>query len=228
MTHVSKRKRLLAIAAGSVVTLGTVGAVAIADKGSTPAPTPPSYSAASAPSSVVANEIGVFKRASTSGDRVPQQYEELHWRGEERFGANGYLSRRARLSPSGKPVYLIPGRESICMLNSSGTENFCAPQQAIAAGNANAISLCAPRSLSTNDIEIAGILPDGVQTAVTVLSNGEQSPLNVEGNVYVADFARTGPLPETIQWTDAEGKQHSASTHLPSGVATEDCEAPPK
>jgi len=109
------------------------------------------------------------------------------------------------------------------MLNMTGTENVCATAEEIANGEGTEAVLCAPTSLPASEIEIGGILPNGVQDTAVALSNGTSVPLAVTGNVFVADFPRNGPLPVAIEWQSADGKQHTASAQLPSGVATERC-----
>jgi hypothetical protein len=70
-------------------------------------------------------------------------------------------------------------------------------------------------------------VPDGASGASAVLSNGSSVPLTVAANMYFADFSRAGALPTQISWTSEDGQHQVADTHLPQGVATEDCVAPP-
>jgi hypothetical protein len=113
------------------------------------------------------------------------------------------------------------------MLNTTGTENFCATANEVETGEATEAVLCAPTSLPTSEIEIGGILPDGVTHVDMVLSNGATVPLSMEGDVYVFDAPRSSALPAEIEWESASGEHRTASAHVPPGVANEECVAPP-
>jgi hypothetical protein len=122
-------------------------------------------------------------------------------------------------------VYLIPSQQGACMFNATGVQNFCATASQIENGEAVEAALCAP-GLSTDEIELGGILPDGVYNASVTLSDGSAVPLAVEGDTYVADFPRTGPLPTELAWDTADGQRHVASADVPGSAASEDCVAP--
>lgn len=171
--------------------------------------------------------LSSLSRSQTGADALPPSVEQRGWITESRYGANRQLARRVASSPTGGSVYLIPSQLGVCMLNLAGTENLCASPSEVEAGEASEAVLCAPASLPTNDIEIGGILPDGTQNPKAILSNGATTPLRVEGNTYIADFARSGALPTAIAWESSDGRQHTAATHVPPGVASEDCVAPP-
>jgi hypothetical protein len=225
------RLRLLVFALTSTVaTLSVVAGVAIsASAGSPPisVPIPGATSAVQAPSTAITAELAILSRSKTAADTLPAVVEESQWMAERLSGGNGALARRSRLSPQGHAVYLIPSQTGVCMLNTTGTENLCATANEVENGEANEAVLCAPVSLPTDEIEIGGILPDGVRNVAMVLSNGATVPLSVEGNTYIADVSRSSALPTEIEWDSAGGQHHVASTHVPSGVAKEDCVAPP-
>lgn len=134
------------------------------------------------------------------------------------------LARRATVTPYGQSVYVVPtstGRA--CMADSDLSEVVCAGLPEIAEGRASAGNACLPDA--TTEVEIAGLLPDGAENPDVVLSDGDRTTLPVHENTYLVRFARSGPLPVRIAWTDADGT-HSATTSLPLDAGSVTC-APP-
>jgi hypothetical protein len=237
---------------GTGVMLALLAAVVtVAATSGSPAATASSSSASvvQAPSSSLVAQLGVLRRARTASDELPAVVaaslnehapippiaQKLVAAGEKyaiadrlpESGANPDLARLAGLSPHGKPVYTIPALRGVCVLTIGGAQRGCDTQEQVETGETVETVLCEPGVIPANEIEISGVLADGATDTAVVLSNGQSAPLQVTNNVYVADYPRSGPLPTTVSWTDASGKRHSASTNLPSGVATEVCAAAP-
>jgi hypothetical protein len=177
-----------------------------------------------APSSAIVAVLPILGRPRSAADALPAKFSEGFV--EQQNGANPSLARRASTSSSGDAVLLLPSQEGVCMLNTPGTESFCATATEVTMGDASEAILCAPVALPTSVVEIGGVLPEEATDARAVLSDGAGVPLTVTAGTYVADFPRTGPLPSSIEWS-AAGRRHEAPTHIPAGVATEDCVSPP-
>ncbi len=226
---VYRRRMVLGVSglvAAAVLATGVALSLAAGSSG-VPAPRPTPAPPAQTVSSAIAAELPVLNRPATPADALPAGFEgnPEHWLQEQLAGANGALARRVRVSKEGT-VYLIPSSRGVCMLNVAGPPNFCATVAELDSGEAEEAILCSS-FIPNTDIEIGGILPEGVTDPSVVLSSGISVPLSLEGNTYVADFPRSGPLPTEIKWTSADGQQHTASAHVPSSAATERCGAPP-
>lgn len=230
------------VVSAALVATGLAVAAGLTVGGSTPASS--QSNVVTTPAASLVNELAVLRRPRTSDDALPASVastlDERHpapavekalvAAGEDdtvrdrlpESGANAALSRLARRSPSGMPMYVIPSQEGLCVLTVGGSQRGCVTAEAIEGGETTEAVLCEPGALPANEIEISGILPDGVTQSVVMLSNGETAPLNVIGNVYVANFPRSGPLPVAIDWM-ANGTRHSADAHVPAGVSTEHC-----
>jgi hypothetical protein len=104
------------------------------------------------------------------------------------------------------------------------SEHFCAPTSTVLSGHAAASDSCSP-SLPSNQVEIAGILPDGAADPIVTLSDGSTAPLAAQGNVYLQQFNRSSPLPRSIEWGSGANRQ-SHSANLPPDAATLTCITP--
>jgi hypothetical protein len=219
-----QRRVLLGVSGLVVATALAIGvALAVAADSNAPPQRPQPAPVVQTVSPAITAELAILNRAATPADALPAGFEgnPYHWLQERRAGANGALARRARMSRLGV-VFLIPSSQGVCMLNVAGTENICATPGEVALGEAEEAILCSP-SLSSAEIEIGGILPDGTTTATVALSNGTTIPLAVEGNIYIADFPRSDPLPTKIEWISADGRRHTTSAHVPAAAASERC-----
>jgi hypothetical protein len=216
---------LAVIVVGLTLVVSVALSIAAGSSG-VPAPRRQAASVPQAASPAITAQLSVLARPATAADALPAGIEgnPADWLQEQRAGANGALARRTRTGRHGT-VYLIPSAAGVCMLDTAGSENLCATTAELEHGEAQEAILCSP-SVPQGQIEIGGILPDGTSDAVVVLSTGAAEPLSVEGNTYIADFPRTGPLPTAIRWISANGTQHAAPTHVPASAATEACAAP--
>lgn len=140
-------------------------------------------------------------------------------------GVNPSLSRLAFTTAAGDGVYVIPSNGGACVVDSHATISFCTPTTEILAGQDAASDDCSP-SLPSNDIEVAGLLPDSAYDPEVVLSNGQTQPLAVQGNAYLEEFARSGPLPRQITWQSSTGVQTMVDANVPSYAGTETCVTP--
>ena len=167
----------------------------------------------------LAAALGVLRQPATDANALPANLQtELG----TLPGANGSLARRAFVDAQGTSVYLIPSTSGVCLLDSTRTQSTCFSTAEVLSGDATASADCSPFLPNGNTIEIAGVVPDGASDPVTILSNGTRVPLDVEGNAYLQQFSRSGPLPSQIQWDSPSGIVTS-SAHVPTDVATEKC-----
>jgi hypothetical protein len=138
--------------------------------------------------------------------------------------AQAGLSRLAQTTPDGDDVYLVPLSDGgVCLVTSSTSEDGCAPKEAVLSGEATSSDTCSP-SVPPSQIEIAGIVPDGISDAQVTLSDGSHVPLDVVNNTYVARFARDGALPASIGWDTDEGGHRDIDALIPKDTAAMDCE----
>ena len=165
--------------------------------------------------------LGVFRRPEASSDVPPTATVKAAGFIVEHFGANPALSRLALVTSQGIPVYLSPAQDGACLFDSTGSSALCATTAQIQAGQATGGDGCSP-DLPSDQVEIAGIVPDGAKNATLTLSNGTTEPLAVKNNVYIVRTDRSAPLPTTVQWTTADGPQ-SVEAPLGPGTATTDC-----
>jgi hypothetical protein len=192
-----------------------------------PADRPAPDALAQGASPAIAAELPVLGRPTTSADKLPAGIEGkvAHWLQEEQVGANGALARKVSTARLGM-LYFIPSCRGFCLVSADGPPNICATAAELENGQAQEATLCSP-AVPNTEIEIAGVLPQGVTDPVAVLSDGSAVPLALEGDTYLADFPRRGPLPTEIGWTTADGNAKAAPTQVPTSAATEDCAAPP-
>jgi hypothetical protein len=225
-TKLGSRRAILGVLVAVLGTLSASVAIAIASNSSSvpqgrPAPAPETQ----APNVAIVSELSILNRPATAADSLPSGIvgNPSQWLNEQRVGANASLSRLAASSPSGS-IYLIPSATGVCMFDTAGTTNVCASADEVANGEAEEAILCSP-TIPSGDIEIGGVLPDGTSNPTVLLSNGSIQPLEVKSNTYSADFARSGPLPTSIEWI-AGGTKHTTATHVPSSASSETCTTP--
>ncbi|MGA2470724.1 MAG: hypothetical protein ABSG64_08555 [Solirubrobacteraceae bacterium] len=195
---------------------------------------------ATAPVSAVdpqlAANLAVFRRSADAGDALPARLQtelpgELNATpaaiGSDAVpdGINTSLSRLAMTTAGGTNVYLVASDGGVCLVASDESETFCAPTATVLQGRAVGTDTCSPE-LPSDEIEIAGILPDSASDPRLLLSDGQTQALTVQGNVYLQQFPRSSALPTQIEWTTQSGATESLPTPLPPDTATETCLIP--
>lgn len=163
-----------------------------------------------------AAQLGLFKRARTSSDVLPQDFQNALEHGMPQAGADPAESRRTTAS-DGQVAYLVPANGGVCAINTN--ELFCAPSATLA--GANAVDLCSP-TLPKGQVEVEWLLPDAAQNPIVRMSDGSSSPVDPGYNVYIKRFPLSGALPRTIEW-DLAGQHESVSAGLPADARTENC-----
>jgi hypothetical protein len=227
-THQPRRPVAFAVLAG------LVAAACLAAIGSASATASDPAQPVQAITPAVTGVLSVFARQATAADTPSAgtiQVSDLNGLASLGFApaaqANPALARLAFVTPQDASIYLIPTQDGACLVDSSGVISAaCATTAQIAAGEALASTTCSP-TLPSGDIEIAGIVPDGAQQPLVVLSDGATEDLSVENNAFVLRQARSAPLPTTVEWTTSTGSV-STPAPLPADTAAEPCvSAPP-
>ena len=226
------RRPLLALGVAGLILAAAVAAAVAAGvspiSGGTP-PEPPlsvqtPVTAVGSVAAPLTSQLAVFRRDRTNTDTLPPSVDRMMDAVMPGAGANAGLARRALVTPGGTAVYLVPSRTGLCLLNSTGSQEFCASEGAVLRGEATSSTDCSP-TLPSDVVEVAGILPDGASNPSLGLSNGSSVPLDVSGNAYVERFRRGDPLPRSISWDSATGRD-SAATAVPPDAATLKCVTP--
>jgi hypothetical protein len=209
---------------GSIVAAGLLAAVLVLLLGSSPATHagPSDRIAATATDDLTAN-LAVLRRPTTATDTLPAHLVKAL---EAIPGGSPEpeLARRAAITSYGQSVYVVPTESGrACLVDSDLSEVVCAGLPEISEGNASAGNACLPGA--TTEVEVAGLLPDDAQNPALLMSDGNEVTLPMHENTYVARFARGGPLPSRIMWTDSSGAQ-SAPTALPLDAGSVKCARP--
>jgi hypothetical protein len=210
----------------ALLAMGALLLVVVAGMGAALNPLSSSKAGSPSPSSLATHadltaSLSVLRRPATASDALPSRLGralETVASGPLESG----LSRQATATPKGVAVYLVPTVSGgACFVDSNLSELFCATAAQVQDGSATASTACSP-TLGSNTVEIGGVLPDGATNPTVLLANGESKPLDVAGNTYLMQFARTSPLPTKIQWSSTGGLQ-SIDTAVPGDAATIDC-----
>jgi len=166
-------------------------------------------------SAEIADAFDVFRLPAKPRDRTEADFFSA------RFGANPEFARFARFSPDGAAMHLLPANGMVCLQSSTRIEGGCVDvESALSGDNAEAI-VCAP-GLPHDQVEVFGILPDGVVDAKVGFADGTSAPLDVQGNVYALRSPRQRALPTAIQFTLA-GEKRMIATNVPRDAGSEPC-----
>jgi hypothetical protein len=134
--------------------------------------------------------------------------------------ASPRFARLAMTTSQGASIYLAPTEAGACLLDSSQVlVATCASLSQIAAAGAVEFTICSP-DITPTDIEIGGIVPDGVADPRVIYPDGSSSPLHVENNAFVLRVAKTQPLPVKIAWS-LHGKRVQAPLPIPADASHE-------
>jgi hypothetical protein len=211
----SKARSLIIVALAVVVVAGSVVAFSLAaSAGSGPNVAPVGQPA------VLSAHLAALQRPANAADALPPILgNELD---SVSSGVEIENAREAYVTVSGDRVYLVPSATGVCLADSDLRESGCFTAAEVVSTGATMSDECSPYLPDGQTIEIAGVLPDSAKSAAVVLSDGTRLPLTVEGNTYIRQFARNGPLPELISWESASGPV-TVSAHVPADAKSESC-----
>jgi hypothetical protein len=146
--------------------------------------------------------LSVLGRERSGIDRLPGDMEARLDRHAD-FGMNPRLSR-VSIGNAINSVYLIPARDHVCagLTVGEGMAIMCPSTEDIAAGKAAPSTV----GLTTRDIGIYGVVPDGVEE-VTIHAGApsEARPVPVQANAYFTVVQAGTPL-HTVRYMGPEGR----------------------
>lgn len=203
---------LLSTAAVAVAVMAFVGAFASADSSSQPSQ---GESLLSAPSAAQVAAFPVLGRKSGEPSVIatsPDALEELA-EAESEHGVNPRLARTV-LSSANVSEAIVPGRDTICLVQTRGKEQTAA--------YCGAESSVEKEGLSTDGWEnggerwtVTGVFPhpDGIANLRTVSESGAEAPVQLSaGGGYTVV---TSVKPTALKWTDPDGAQQSRAVFWP-------------
>lgn len=123
----------------------------------------------------------------------------------------------------GRPAYLVPGRDFVCLYSFNEAVGSCWKPAIIRRGLAIASALCGP-GLDSGHVATFGLVPDGVSEVTIVRTNVPSVTVPVEGNVFVGLSSSETPLPMQVAWEE-RGRRVVRSSGIPPAVAREGCGA---
>lgn len=182
-------KQRIALAA---VALALAGGTSFAQDSEGPgdAPSEPQQQPVVAADPDQAASFGVLRREAASPDTLPNRAAEFVR--HTVTGGNGAapgLARRAVVTPSGSPVYVIPARGHLC------TYVVTAPDQGYGScartGVATQGESIATDTPSPGITRIVGLVPDGIRDVTLRAKDGTTERTAVSGNAYVFETAKT-------------------------------------
>jgi hypothetical protein len=209
------KARLLAIALAFAVVAGSVIAFSLAASAGSGTDIAPVGEP-----TALAGSLAALQRPATAEDALPPTLgSELD---SVDSGVEIENARKTYVTASGDRVYLVPSSTGVCLADSALRESGCLTAAEVTSTGATMSAACSPSQPNGQTIEIAGVLPDGAESAEVVLSDGRRLPLTVQGNTFIRQFARSGPLPELISWESASGPI-TVSAHVPADTKDETC-----
>lgn len=140
-------------------------------------------------------------------------------------GLSKSAARLAATSPTGASIYLVPGRQTACLLGSDGSVTACSPFPMQAANETiGGVTLCqAGSSIPHGDLQVTLLLPGQPSDVTARYSDGTTKAEDVTNGVFVADAPLSGPYPVSVSWAASNGSFQSASTGVPSDAASTNC-----
>jgi hypothetical protein len=202
----SRTRATLAALLAAGVAAASIGAAASGSDEATSSK-PPLEAAAvpaveQAPAAVAAS-FGVFRRPVAAGDTLGTYGPNV---GDfaTRAGANLTLAQRVAQGQPGSRVWLVPADDAICLLaiaaadkRAIGPGGGCLPRTAAEQGMLVVVMGEAPQ------VEVAGVMPDGVKEVVVHLQDGSTTVAPVAANAY---DVRVEQPTTAISWSDDAGK----------------------
>jgi hypothetical protein len=154
--------------------------------------------------------LAIFEGGRTATDDVPgDPAADLQRLGSAQPGENPSASRRAALSLRGSPAYLWPMTGGVC--SSWGN---CVPVSYIRShGIALSTEVAVAPDGSYTEVQLAGIVRDGIGEVRFLLADGDEVSVPVRDNVFWVDMTERA-RPTEMRWDDAAGP-HTR----PTGIA---------
>lgn len=191
------RRITFALALTAAATAATVVLSAGSSVGDQPQRAPlteaPRHYTKDALSARLTKRFGVLRRAATAADKLPSDA----LRASATYGSIPDAARKARNGVHG-PLYVIPGvQERVCLMASNGGGGC---NHLDTDGNTQLVTTIDHVPwLDDGQVEIQGLVPDGVRSVTVTLRSGASRTLNVINNVY--DGVLPGG-PKTVIWSD--------------------------
>jgi hypothetical protein len=166
----------------------------------------------------LAPDYAILRRVGTSRDILPPGL--ISKRAATHFGLDTRKAHMAYASPVGK-FYVVPSaRGFICILGTDQVIGQCWPWRTVATGSAVSSSFCSP--LLPKEIEMVGMVPDGVGTVSLIGEDGSRKRVAVRGNVFVARMRFSSSLPARVAWR-RNGMTHDGLAGISPTVVREAC-----
>lgn len=131
----------------------------------------------------------------------------------------------ARLAYAGtfNRIYAVPGRQAICLFDTTGASSPCWPPATVREGMAVSTSFCPP-SLPPRTMEMVGLLPDGIHRVSIVMEDGHRRSAQVTHNLFLLDLPYGRSLPTRLIWHRG-GKVHNQIAGISPRIARLSCAA---
>lgn len=190
----SRSKRVL-LAVGALALAGGTS-LAQNEEGPVEAPPEPQQQAIVALDPDQAASFAVLRRTASASDRLPDQAMEFvrtNVTGDT--GAAPDLARRALVTRSGAPVFLIPARGHLCTYIVTAADQGnggCAPTGVATQGQS--VNTSSP---SAGITRIMGVVPDGIRDVTLRAKDGSTERTVASGNAYVFETAK---LPRQLEF----------------------------
>lgn len=142
----------------------------------------------------------VLERGRSAADALPSDVaDRIDERAE--FGMNPDLSRRS-IGTISNSVYVIPARGHVCaaMTVGQGVNATCATTEQVSDGAVGAATVV----LTTGDIGVYGIVPDGVESISVRTGGSDSTGIEVKDNAYYA-VVPAGTLLRTVTYAGPSG-----------------------
>jgi hypothetical protein len=200
----SRRRKLVsggvviaaALGAGGFAIAANNGSEAAAPPQRTMRSEPPQHYTSAALSPQTTQEFGVLRATATAEDKLPQKALDA----SASYGSIPDGARMARDTPRG-PLYVIPGaNDRICLMDENGTGGCTFGD--LAAQGQLITTLDHFPGLKDGEVEIQGLVPDGVQSVTVTLRHGTDRTLPIVNNVFDAVLP-DGPA--KVIWDDGRG-----------------------
>jgi hypothetical protein len=165
-------------------------------------------------------EFGVLRGRRLPEDRLPAGLSA--GRVIAGLGLHVGKSRLALTSGLGR-FYLVPGRrQSLCLLSTDRVTGACWPKAVLGSGNALSTALCMP-DLPHHSVEIAGVVPDEVDSVEVVSSDRTSRRVAVHGNVYVLRIRTLRSIPRAVV-REEDGATHRLSAGISPALIRRGCQ----
>ena len=166
--------------------------------------------------------LEAFRRSRADDDRLSGDARRML--GDSALGLNAALARRAREGPGGRAYFLVPGADSVALVDDAGAGMVDDLDHALS-GRAVSFEDCTGED--GGRIRLVGLLPKDALNPRVLLADGSQKPLEVEANVYVQDFERAPrSLPRAIRF-ELGGVTQTVDAPVPDDVLDVTCGPPP-